>query len=182
MRAAVSRESDLQVCLYRQPFLPPANQSAPSTPSRRWSAQRGGHRQLPTMLSYRLRSPAVAPREVSGPDPSPRLRKCARDTAVDSRWNVVVRTCTQRRPRRSSAADSSATRAASRRRSSMAARASSPDSGLCMSLPTSSNCDLVGQSLGADCVRAYDGRHSSRVSFVTRASTRAGEAGPAAAR
>ena len=146
------------------------------------SSRRGGHRQLPTMLSYCLRSPAVAPREVSRPDPSTRLRECARDTAVDSRWNVVVRTCTQRRPRRSSAADSSATRAASRRRSSMVARASSPDSGLCMSLPTSSNCDLVGHSLGADCVRAYDGRHSSRVSFVTRASTRAGEAGPAAAR
>src|SRR5262249_30377148 len=114
----------------------PANQWPPSKPDRPSSSQRGGYRQLPTVLSYCLRSPAVAPRDISRPEPSTLLR-FARDTALDSRRRVVVRACTQRRSRRSSAADSSATRAASRRQSSIAARPSSSDIGLCISLSTS---------------------------------------------
>jgi hypothetical protein len=98
-----------------------------------------GNRLLAMVRSYVLRSPAVASRDVSRSEPL--LRNFARDTAVDSHWNVVVRTCAQRPPRRSSAADSSATRAASRRRSSMAARPSSSAIGVCISLATSSNMD-----------------------------------------
>jgi hypothetical protein len=98
-------------------------------------------RLLTMMRSYVLRPRAVAPRDVSRSAPLTLLRNFARDTAVDSRWNAVVRTCAQRRPRRSSAADSSATRAASRRRSSMAARPSSSAIGVCISLATSGNTD-----------------------------------------
>jgi len=55
--------------------------------------------------------------------------------------------------------------------------------GVCIStLKPPEPADLVAESVGAECAPAYDGRHSSRVLFVTRAPTPAGEAGPAAAR
>ena len=111
----------------------------PSTPSRQSSSKRAGNRLLAMVRSYVLRSPAVASRDVSRSEPL--LRHFARDIAVDSHCNVVVRTCAQRRLWRSSAADSSATRAASRRRSSIAARPSSSAIGVCISLATSSNLD-----------------------------------------
>ena len=113
--------------------------SAPSSPSRQSSSKRGRQSLLAMVRSYVLRSAAVASRDVSRSEPP--SRNFARDTAVDSHCNVVVRTCAQRPPRRSSAADSSATRAASRRRSSMAARPSSSAIGVCISVATSSNLD-----------------------------------------
>ena len=113
--------------------------SAPSSPSRQSSSKRGRQSLLAMVRSYVLRSAAVASRDVSRSEPP--LRNFARDTAVDSHCNVVVRTCAQCPRRRSSAADSSATRAASRRRSSMAARPSSSAIGVCISLATSSNLD-----------------------------------------